>query len=531
MDLPALLGLPPRLAIESLCRTSTALTISLVSTTAAACCPQCGANAKRIHSRYQRTVADLPCGGYQVVLRFWARRFFCPNAACVLRLFAERFSAFVERYARRTTRLLHAVRAIGFTAGGEAGARLARHLHLPTSASTLLRAIKTLLPPSTSPVRVLGVDDWAWKKGQRYGTILLDLERHHVIDLLKERSSEGFAQWLWTHQSVEIISRDRGSVYIEGATRGAPHAQQVADRWHLLSNLREALEQLLDRHRSALQVVREAAAPTAPGALSPSQANSANKAERMRCRALSYARYEQVLALHARGLACSEIARQVGVTVRTVSRYLAAEQRPRKRRSRLQPYLPYLRQRWAEGCHKASQLWRELRAQGFPGTLAYVTTNLWCLRYPDLLDYPEAPQVTRQTYTPRKAVWLLLHWPEELTETERANLASILQAVPEVAHAYPLAQSFRHLISHRDPDRDPAGALSWLEAAGASAVPEIRRFAQGLKHDLDAVLAAFRLPWSQGQVEGQVNRLKTLKRQMYGRAGPLLLQRRLCCLI
>jgi transposase len=246
MDLPALLGLPPRLAIESVCHTSTALTVSLVSTPAALCCPQCGASAKRIHSRYQRTVADLPCGGRQVVLRFWVRRFFCPNSACGLRLFAERFAAVVEPYARRTTRLLHAVRAIGFTVGGEAGARLTQHLHLPTSASTLLRAIKALLPPSTSPVRVLGVDEWAWKKGQRYGTILVDLERHHVIVLLQERSSEGFAQWLWTHQSVEIISRDRGSVYIEGATRGAPHAQQVADRWHLL---RSATRWQLNRHR------------------------------------------------------------------------------------------------------------------------------------------------------------------------------------------------------------------------------------------------------------------------------------------
>jgi transposase len=355
-----------------------------------------------------------------------------------------------------------------------------------------------------------------WKKGQRYGTILVDLERHQVIDLLKERSSEGFAQWLWTHQSVEIISRDRGSVYIEGATLGAPHAQQVADRWHLLRNLREALEQVLDRHRAALQVVREVATPTPASAVSPTRVKTANKAERLRRRALSYARYEEASTLHARGLARSEIARRIGVSVRTISRYLAAEQRPRKRRSRLEPYLPYLRQRWAEGCHNASQLWRELHAQGFSGTLAYVTTSIWCLRHPDLLEHPETLQVRRQTYAPRKAVWLLLHWPEELTEHEQADLASILQATPEVALVYPLAQSFRRLIAHGDPDRDLAGILSWIEAAGASAAPEMRRFAQGLKHDLHAVLAAFRLPSSQGQVEGQVNRLKTLKRQMYG---------------
>lgn len=223
------------------------------------------------------------------------------------------------------------------------------------------------------------------------------------------------------------------------------------------------------------------------------------------------------------------IARQVGVTVRTISRYLAAEQRPRKRKSRLEPYLPFLRQRWEEGCHTASALWRELRAQGFGGTLGLVSNHVWCLRHPDLLAHPEAQQVTRQTYAPRKAVWLLLRWPEDLTDDERMDLAAILQACPDAALAYPLAQSFRHLVA--DCDRNPEGVLSWLEQASQCALPEFQRFARGIRQDLDAVLAAFRLPWSQGQVEGQVHRLKTLKRQMYGRAGPLLLQRRLCCAV
>jgi transposase len=170
MDLPSLLGLPHQLAIKSLCRTPTTLMVSLVSTAATACCSECGASAERVHSRYQRTVADLPCGGYQVVLRVWVRRYFCPNAACARRTDVERFSDLAPPYARRTTRLIQALRAIGFTVGGEAGARLAQYLHLPTSSSTLLRAIKAVFPPSTPSVRVLGVDDWAWKKGQRYLT-------------------------------------------------------------------------------------------------------------------------------------------------------------------------------------------------------------------------------------------------------------------------------------------------------------------------------------------------------------------------
>jgi transposase len=422
-----------------------------------------------------------------VLVLLTVRRFFCPNPACLRRLFAERFPPLVEPFARKTTRLLAAWRAIGWTAGGTPGARLTRHLALPTSPTTLLRCVNTLPYPPIETVRVVGVDDWAWKKGQRYGTILVDLERHRVVDLLVERSSESFAAWLRAHPGVEIISRDRGSVYSEGATLGAPHAQQIADRWHLLSNLRDALEQLLDRHRSALQVVREPGA--APGSLALA---SANKPALLRRRLISYARYEQTLVLHERGLSNSEIARQVGVTVRTITRYLTTNQRPRKRRSRLEPYLPALRQRWEEGCHNASQLWRELRAQGFNGTFGLVNNYVWCLRHPDLLEHPEAVQVTRQTFAPRKAVWFFLRWPEDLRDDDRANLAAILQACPEAALVYPLAQSFRRLIA----SGKPTGFLSWLEEASASVVPELRRFAHGLNLDLDAVVADFRFHWS-----------------------------------
>lgn len=163
--------------------------------------------AERVHSGYQRAVADLPCGGYQVIPYLWVRRFFCPNAACERHLFAERLPELVQPYARKTPRLLQALRAIGLTAGGEGGARLAHRLHLPTSSPTLLRWVKMLPTSPGPPVRVLGADDWAWKRGQRYGTILVDLERHQVVDLLKERSSESFAQWLQAHPTVDNVTR------------------------------------------------------------------------------------------------------------------------------------------------------------------------------------------------------------------------------------------------------------------------------------------------------------------------------------
>ena len=160
MDISSLLGLPDGLAVESLDRTSATLTVSLFSPSVTACCPRCGTSAERVHSCYQRTVADLPCGAYQVLLRLRVRRFFCPNSSCALRLFAERLPDLVQPYARKTLRLLQALHAIGLTAGGEGGARLTQHLHLPTSPPTLLRGVKTLLTPPAPPVRVLGVDDW-----------------------------------------------------------------------------------------------------------------------------------------------------------------------------------------------------------------------------------------------------------------------------------------------------------------------------------------------------------------------------------
>ena len=208
--------------------------------------------ATREHSRYTRRPGDLPCVGRQVHLQLNVRRFFCDNPACQQRTFVERLPGVVRSFARRTTRLAEAQRQIGLALGGEAGTRSATQQAMPVSADTLLRlASHSELAPAATP-KVLGVDDWAWKKGQTYGTILVDLEQRCVVDLLADRTADTLATWLQAHPGVEIISRDRGGSYAEGARRGAPDAVQVADRWHLLANLREALERLLTRKHAAL---------------------------------------------------------------------------------------------------------------------------------------------------------------------------------------------------------------------------------------------------------------------------------------
>lgn len=362
------------------------LKVGCMATTAT--CPSCGHESNRVNSHYHRKPADLPCVGYGVQLQMRVRRFFCDNSGCGHRTFAERFPAVVAPYARRTERLAVQQQQVAFEVGGEVGARLLNILGMPVSPDTLIRMVRRAPEPAVAAPRVLGVDDWAKKKGQSYGTILVDLEEHQVIDLLPERSAESFAEWLQAHPGVEIISRDRGTDYIKGATEGAPEAIQVADRWHLLQNLREALERLMTEKPACLKA---AAAPVAqPEELAPhSQLNllfavasqSKGKAvataepkpttqperRKQARRARKQERYELVHSLHAEGVSVRDIGRRLNMSYHTIDKYLQADSCPfypeqvKRGRSKLDPYLDYLTARWQAGGHNASQLWRELR--------------------------------------------------------------------------------------------------------------------------------------------------------------------------
>jgi transposase len=214
----------------------------------------CGKITRRVHSRYSRTLSDLPWHGNAVRIQLEARRFFCDTASCSRRIFAERLPETTKHYARRTLRLSAAIDAVALALGGEAGARLAGRLAMRISPGTMLRRLHGGAPasPATAP-RVLGVDDWAFRKGQRYGTILVDLERRRPVDLLPDRTADTLARWLAKHSGIGIIARDRSSEYSRAIQQAAPHVREVADRWHLLHNLRQMLERFFTGHHAHLK--------------------------------------------------------------------------------------------------------------------------------------------------------------------------------------------------------------------------------------------------------------------------------------
>jgi transposase len=526
----ALVPAPDELTVEYLAAEPERLIVVAGARRSGAPCPVCGCMSARVQSRYDRDLADLPWHGLAVALRVRVRRFVCAVPRCPRRIFCERLPGTAAAHARRTTRLASALEVIGLALGGEAGARLARALGMAAGASadTLLRVLRAepVMAPAEPPVRVLGVDDWAWRKGRTYGTVLVDLERRRVLDLLPDREPATLAAWLRAHPSVEVISRDRAGAYAEGARLGAPGAVQVADRFHLFRNLTDAVLRHVERHRHLLRGLAAPDAerlPAPPPAPAPPCTRDARAKAAVRTRRL--ARYERVVALHAKGWSGVAIAREVGLVRQTVMRWLHRGGYPERRvgppRARpIAHYAEYLARRWAEGCHNARRLERELRGLGYRGGRAavgdWIRTHLGRrAAAPALGDVPRP----RRWLTARRAAWLLTAPDARLSPTDLAWRAHALAAVPELGALHATAQRFRELFDVHD----TVGLDRWLQDAAHG---PLAWFARGLRRDVAAVRAAITEPWSQGQVEGHVHRLKLVKRTMYGRAGFALLRRR-----
>jgi transposase len=520
--------LPPGLAVERLLPTGDHLVLETHATSASAACPSCDQLSSRRHSSYRRRLGDLPWQGRTVELHLRVRRFRCLNAACPRRIFAERLPAVTVPRGRRTLRLRHVQQDIALALGGEPGARLAGRLAMPLSADTLLRLIRAVtLEPSPRTARVVGVDDWAFRRGQRYGTMICDLEQPRTIELLPDRRAETLADWLKAHPGIEIVARDRAGAYADGIRQGAPKAIQVADRFHLLCNCSDALKEVFDRKHRAVRAAIEATAmvvAAAPPTPEPHPAPLSKAAERARDRLEQrQAHYEEVARRHAAGMPIHRIARELGLGRKTVRRWLRAGQAPTHRKpprpKLIDRHQDYLERRWQEGCHNGTRLWRELHDQGFTGKAGII--RLWASQRRQ--DPAQEPAAARRPVgrvpTSRQATRLVLAEDGKLEGAERQLVTTLIGAAPEIAEAVGVARAFGAMIRQRAAEAlDP-----WIEAARSSA---LRGFADSIHRDHAAVAAALTLPWSTGPVEGRINKLKVVKRQMYGRANFDLLRQR-----
>ena len=478
-----------------------------------ACCRSCGTVCSRVHSRYQRHLDDTAVAGQPVVIHLTVRRFFCPAADCERRTFAEQAPGLTWRYGRRTPVARRVLEAIGLALGGRAGARLAAASGVAAGRATLLRLVRALPEPALATPTVLGIDDFALRRGKSYGTVLADMVTRRPVDLLAGRHAQVAEDWLAAHPGVQVICRDRASAYAEGARAGAPDAVQVADRWHLWNNLTEAAEKCVIQHRACL---REPAGPADP----PMQAPEADAPTALVTRIQE--RYAAVQELIASGTGYRPAARHLGLALGTVKRYARAASveellESAARPSNLDAFQPYLHQRISQGQASPVRLFEEIHVQGYTGSKANVRDYI--RRYTGWARASSAsplPPSVHDTVT-----WITRH-PDGLDEETRPQLRAILGRCPELDALHDCIRGFAVMLTRRRGERLPG----WLAQARAIGLPGLNSFVTGIEHDLAAVTAGLTQPWNSGPMEGHVNRIKMLKRQMYGRANLDLLRKR-----
>jgi transposase len=544
MDVQPAFTLPEGIEVIGIEMIETVLTITAVSTQSNPRCPLCGTPASRVHSRYTRQIADLPCGGQPIRIQIQVRKCFCEVSTCARKIFAERLTPFVDAFARVTQRLFQIVQVLGLATGGRLGVRVTDRLGIETSHHTILRRMMALPTEPVGQVTQIGIDDFSFRRGRKFGSILVHLQTHQVLEVLPDRTADTAAAWMVEHPELEIVSRDRGGDYAAAARKAAQQATEVADRFHLYENLTEAVELALARCRSEIRKQAEESAcqevpQEAQHALAASKKAFSprtwkpvpapgDEQKRLIRREQRLDRYQQVLALHTQGFEQAEIAQRVGLTTRTIQKWLKAKAFPeakerRKRRSIFDPHAPYVLKRWKEGQRNGQQIYEEIKERGFSGTPQTVYRFLRRLRVQvPLQQAVEAPPTLVQDFVAKDAVWLFVRDPKGLDQQEQAVLAAICQTNSTARTLYKLVQEFRTMLHQRTGDK----LNDWLTALKESQIRELQSFVTGVERDKAAVVAGLTLPHHNGLVEGHVNKLKLIKRMGYGRAGFSLLRQR-----
>lgn len=476
-------------------------------------CPECGAVSGRIHSRYKRRLIDLPAHGRIVEINVETRRFRCVGATCRRRIFVQRLGeAIALPSARRTARMDSIVHRLGLALGGRPGHNLASRLAIPVSKDTLLRTVRRRAARPREPLRAVGIDDWAWRKGCQYGTVICDLERRRIVALLPDRASGTSAAWLRGHPGIEFIARDRGASYADAASTGAPQATQIADRWHLFEN---ASASFLDVVRQNMHAIRKS---SATDSIDPALLSCA---ERKRWENFQHRKktVDAVLQLVERGTPLKQITKRLSLARQTVRRIARGGGMEvfRSRVSILEPHAETLDALWTGGCRNGAELWRRLRIQGFQGSLRVVSE--WTTRR--RLDESSNPVGrVRKTPSARKIARLMTIERDQVPNDHTSIMAKIERDVPPLLVARDLVDRFHEIMRQQK----AADLGQWIAVAIDS---PLSSFAKGIIADCDAVKAAILHSWSNGQTEGQITKLKLVKRQMYGRAKLDLLEARL----
>jgi transposase len=517
----------------------------------AATCPDCKTVSSSRHSNYWRHLKDLPLQGRAVQIRLRVGRWRCRNSVCPRQIFCERLPKVAGKHAQQTQRFGEIVQFIGYAVGGRPGERLGSRLGFPVSNDTLLRRVKQAARsrPPTKSVAVLGVDEWAWRKGYgRYGTILVDLKKRVVVDLLPDESAASFEQWLKEHPGVKIISRDRDGVYAEGASSGAPRAKQVADRFHLVQNLIKVVqEELAHQRHHLLMPSQQLAAGTATAEVTATglervssqppgpRPSSRQKETRQQRRQQKVALFEMVKSLRAQGMRAFEIVKATGISRGRVDKWLRLKECPPQNKMAPRPGMPDyyredVRRLWDRGWRNGKKLLAEIRKLGYVGSYSGLVAMVAPWREEKravetaalAAGQPAAePRVAMRHVSPQEAAALLSKPKPMLSERQR-KIVEFLKQTGDFATMRHLVLSFRSIL----PGGKVASLKRWIEKAEASGIEGMRRFVRQLKKDMEAVENAVKEVWSNGPVEGHINRLKTLKRQMYGRAKFELLRAR-----
>jgi transposase len=501
-------------------------------------CPECGTLSDRVHGSYPRRLHDVPAGGRDVVIRLLARRFRCAGPDCGRVTFTEQVPGLARRFSRRTPALDEALLAVAAVLCGRAGVRLAAALGIAAPGrQTMIRLVMALPEEELAAgPRVLGVDDFAFRKGHAYGTVLIDVETGQVADLLPDREAATLRAWLEAHPGTEVICRDRAGAYAEGARAGAPGAVQVADRWHLLHNLGEKTREAAAAHRASCLGAdscqpgkqHEAGSQQEEDQQQDREEQHEDQEEQQQARAgglpgRTRQRHAQVHQLLEAGHRRGEVARILGLSGPTVARYANAaspgELTAAARDSALDPFRPFLTARWNAGARDARALHAEIAAQGYKGTDQQVRRFIRPFR-----DLPPAVPAQAPPAVPsaRKITAWLMTSPGSLTSENTAALNAVTDACPHLAELRALIRSFSDMLTGLTGTKDLG---TWLTAAETSTLDQLRSFARGIRKDHAAVLAGLSLPCSSGKVEGTVNKIKMIKRRTYGRASFELLRK------